>query len=395
MIQDASSAGVNASQAETTIGNFKKQPPICFGCDGPHSWSTRQTDNKSYVVTCPNKDKSGVKAKAEAKIADMRSRRKSRRDRDDKDKRKKTKVTTNVTDASSSTVVVTSPNGRVVFVAQVMVNAHEMRQPMPVQITNNMPHIFLGLGPSAETPNCPDIRCAIDTCAGLNTGSYTYLMALATKYPHCLYRLYTSQEFAPIVLSGIVTEGDNALTTSLDCTFQFFLPYTLRGDGAGCMISIAAGTGVAVNVILGIPFILAMKMHIDFVDSVATCNAIDHPPFPIEMCRTSNTVPTEVQVNAVVPVNDTLAQLRHYDQWRSAQVARMNPSVRREAPILRPPALVRFGPGSDVSAPTASASSSATSASATNPNHSVPSDSTLSNSQMLSHYNEQQLNEFM
>ncbi len=54
------------------------------------------------------------------------------------------------------------------------------------------------------------------------------------------------------------------------------------------MISIAAGKDVAVNVILGIPFILAMKMTLDFVDNVATCKAIDHPPFPIELRWTSN-----------------------------------------------------------------------------------------------------------
>ena len=59
-------------------------------------------------------------------------------------------------------------------------------------------------GPSHETANCPDIFVAIDTCTGIVTGYYSYLMSLAKSYPHCLYRLYTSKEYAPITLSGIV-----------------------------------------------------------------------------------------------------------------------------------------------------------------------------------------------
>jgi len=91
-----------------------------------HSWSARQPD-KSFVITCPNKDKPGVKETADVKIAELRAKRKNRKDRDDK--RKKPKTTSNTASSDSTSVVVTSPNGRVVFVAQVLVNASEMRQP--------------------------------------------------------------------------------------------------------------------------------------------------------------------------------------------------------------------------------------------------------------------------
>ena len=114
MIQGAQ---INASQAETTIANHKRKdgtPIICFGCGGPHSWSSSQAD-KSFVITCPNKDKPGVKEKADAQIADFRSRRKNRQDRNDK--RKKQKTTTNTASGDSTSVAVPSPNGRVVFVA--------------------------------------------------------------------------------------------------------------------------------------------------------------------------------------------------------------------------------------------------------------------------------------
>jgi hypothetical protein len=121
-------------------------------------------------------------------------------------------------------------------------------------------------------------------CAGIVTGYYYYLMALAKLYPHCLYRLYTSKEYAPITLSGIV-QNDNlsAVTTVLDCTFVFHLPYKLQSDGGDCLIAIVAGKDVAVNVIIGMPFITGMGMVLDFKDNVATCNAIDHPPFAADL----------------------------------------------------------------------------------------------------------------
>ena len=88
------------------------------------------------------------------------------------------------------------------------------------------------------------------------------------------------------------------------------------------MIAIAAGKDIAVNVILGMPFITSMNMVLDFNDNVATCNAIDHKPFAIDLCRTAHTVPAPVvRVNAGISINPVVAELEDYEQWRSAQVA--------------------------------------------------------------------------
>ncbi len=124
-------------------------------------------------------------------------------------------------------------------------------------------------------------------------------------------------------MSGIV-QNDNlsVVTTAMDCTFVFHLPYKLRSDGSDCMIAIAASKDVAVNVILGLSFITGMSMVLVFRDNVATCNAIDHPPFAIDLCRTARTVPTTVVgFNAGIPVDSVLAEFEDYEQWRSAQVA--------------------------------------------------------------------------
>jgi hypothetical protein len=87
--------------------------------------------------------------------------------------------------------------------------------------------------------------------------------------------------------------------------------------------TIAAGMDDAINNILGLPFIIAMKKIVEFVDMIAMFNAINHPPFPIKLQITSNTVPTlngKVNVSAHAD-KSVLAQLEHYEQWRSGQIA--------------------------------------------------------------------------
>ena len=398
VITGAASAGVNASQAERTIGDYKKRELTCFGCGGPHAWSKRQADD-TYTEVCPNKDKAGVRAAAKEKIAEIRTKRKARKEQ--YEKRKKAKTTTanaafdnltaeqkvlcleEATRISSTTTPsassASSTSTRKVFVVTVEVFSAEPNRPiMPISIQSNLPHMVLSLGPDLDIADCPDIRCAIDTCAGLNTGYYPYLMALAKRYPHCLHKLFTSREYAPIVLSGIVQNGDSAITTTLDCTFQFHLPYKLRGDGGDCLISIAAGANVAVNVILGMPFITAMKMIVDFVDNVATCNALDHPPFPIDFRRPSTAVPApDAGANVSTRVDDTVLQLESYEQWRTAQAALSRPSAIK---------VVHFGP--DAEPPSLAASPGVTAPTAL-------SVSTLSESQNLLHHNVQRLEGFM
>ena len=87
------------------------------------------------------------------------------------------------------------------------------------------------------------------------------------------------------------------------------------------MIAIAAGKDFAVNGILGMLFITSMNMVFDFNDNIATCNAIDHSPFAIDLCCTARTVPASfVGVNAGITVNPVVAELEDYEQWRSSQV---------------------------------------------------------------------------
>jgi hypothetical protein len=142
-----------------------------------------------------------------------------------------------------------------------------LKQQMPIPIQSNLPHIILKLGASLDSPNCPKICMAADTCAVLTTGSFHFYAQIAKRFPHCVEKNYTPQDYGAIVLSGIVQKGEAAVMTELEVCFQFHLPYkTKEGDNASFMI--ATGPHISVNTILGLPFQLPTGAIVDFVDMV-------------------------------------------------------------------------------------------------------------------------------
>lgn len=93
MLTGVSPAVTLPSQAECTIGKYKKRDITCFGCGGPHFWSDWQEKN-TFVISCPNQDKPGIRTAAESKIAEICTKPNKWRDDKDKDKQKKLKVST-------------------------------------------------------------------------------------------------------------------------------------------------------------------------------------------------------------------------------------------------------------------------------------------------------------
>jgi hypothetical protein len=108
-------------------------------------------------------------------------------------------------------------------------------------------------------------------------------------------------DYAPIVLSGIVQTNNKAVTTKLEVRFQFHLPYCTSGGDISSLL-IAVGPNIYVNTIIGLSFIEATGMILDFVEGMAECKHLDCPPFPIDYRRTSNHVPViSVLVHHIVP----------------------------------------------------------------------------------------------
>jgi hypothetical protein len=64
----------------------------------------------------------------------------------------------------------------------------------------------------------------VDTGAALNTGNYSFYAAIAKRYPHCIAKVLFPKDYLPIILSGVIDDDAQAITTDLSVAFQFHLP---------------------------------------------------------------------------------------------------------------------------------------------------------------------------
>jgi hypothetical protein len=222
----------------------------CFGYGGPHPWS--QFVDGKHIVICPNKDNPGVTKNATKGIERMGQNRKKHHAQNvkrknlgmanlsdfDKAGQKRIhkqvlqsmagrEVSKGTSVASSMTTLSTLPSRsrasrsrgcRQIFVVDVAVLVvSPLKQAMPIAIQSNLPHIILKLGDSLDSPNCPKICMAVDTCAALTTGSFHFYAQIVKRYPHCVAKIYAPQDYAAIVLSGIVQRGRQQLQRNWRC----------------------------------------------------------------------------------------------------------------------------------------------------------------------------------
>jgi hypothetical protein len=115
---------------------------------------------------------------------------------------------------------------------------------------------------------------------------------MVRQYPQILKAIYLPEDYAAIILSGIVTSSASApITTELSVGFEIHLPYVTK-DGNDTSLLVAAGPDVgAVNLILGLPFIKATGMIIDFIDNVCDAKHLICEPFPIDYRRATKSIP--------------------------------------------------------------------------------------------------------
>jgi hypothetical protein len=124
------------------------------------------------------------------------------------------------------------------------------------------------LSQDVNSSNCPAIRCIINTAAVLSTGNLHFFAAIAKAYPKTVAAIHTAADFSPIILSGIVQQGSESVTTKLTVAFHFHLPYLTR-EGSLTSLLVATGPNVIVNTILSLPFIQQTRMIINASDQVA------------------------------------------------------------------------------------------------------------------------------
>jgi hypothetical protein len=155
-----------------------------------------------------------------------------------------------------------------------------LKPQMLISIQSNLPHIPIKFGNDLNDPNCPTIRCAVDMCAALTMGSFHFFAAIPKRYPHCVQKIFAPQDYASIVLMGIVRNKTEAVTTELEVGFLFCLPYK-TSDGNDSSFMVATGPNVSVNTIIGLPFIKGVRMIIDTVDDVAECKYLEFHLSPL------------------------------------------------------------------------------------------------------------------
>ena len=115
--------------------------------------------------------------------------------------------------------------------------------------------------------------------------------AVIQQFPHILKKIYLPDDYAAIVLSGIVQTPDSLpVTTELPVGFEIHLPYSTK-DGNDTSLLVAAGPDVAVNLVLGLPFIKATGMVADFMNNVCEAKNLLCEPFPIDFKRATKSVP--------------------------------------------------------------------------------------------------------
>jgi hypothetical protein len=222
--------------------------------------------------------------------------------------------------------------GRVILVADVVVLAAglPLKRTMPISIQSNLPHILLQFGADLDSPNCPSICCAVDSCVALTTGNFHFFASVAKRYPHCVSKIYTPKDYAPIVLSGIVSSNAASVTTELEASFLLHLPYRTR-EGDTTSLMVATGPNVSVNTIIGLPFMKATGMIIDLVNEVVECKYLDCPPFPVNFFWTSNHVP--VMDDNGTPIHHAssyvqlIDEIRNLERYYDAKVMAGSPTV--------------------------------------------------------------------
>jgi hypothetical protein len=248
-------AGAFPSQAEKTLTRYSgdsksptagnaqcsagvQHPWSCFGCGGPHPYlEFRGTEG--HVIVCLNKDNPGVRENAARNIERMHKNWKKRHAQnlkrknlgtanlsnfDEQGKKCITKqvlasMTSSRTVGKNSRVALSvltprspsnhdhsygrSGGGGVVLVTDIVLLAAglPLKHAMPISIQSNLPHISLQFYANLDCPNCPSIRCAVDSCAALTMGNFHFFALVAKRFPHCIAKMYTPDDYAPIVLS--------------------------------------------------------------------------------------------------------------------------------------------------------------------------------------------------
>ncbi len=106
-----------------------------------------------------------------------------------------------------------------------------------------------------------------------------------------------------------VSSYDMWVLNKLLLAFQFHLPYFTK-DGSATSFVVATGPHVSMNTVLGLLLITTTGMILDFNDNVVQAKNLDCPPFPIDFCHATETIPA---------IKDAEDPKSHYIEFKDVQ----------------------------------------------------------------------------
>jgi hypothetical protein len=229
-------------------------------------------------------------------------------------------------------------------------NTNIHRPVLPVSIQSIMPHINLQLGTNMNDSSSPIIHCVVDTAAALCTSNYHFFAAIAKQYSQCVAKIFLPEDYFPIILSRIVQLNADAITTDLHVAFEFHLLYFTK-DGSTTSFVMATGPQVSVNMVLGLLLITTTVMILNFNDKIMQAKNLDCPPFPIDFCRATKTIPATKDNKDPLPHYIEFKDVQQIIQMANVYIAgvckclQFNPAFTVNPASATTPARVRFNAG--------------------------------------------------
>ena len=169
------------------------------------------------------------------------------------------------------------------FITHAVLNARNGREPLPITLHPELPHIKIQLGEPDSDFN-PALLGVLDTGATLTVGYHNYVLGICEAYPQLVKSIiWAADKYTPIELNGVVDDKDSNRSSSagqLSAVVTFHMPY-LTTNNHSTTFSVAIGKNVAVNVLIGMSFIHSTKLVIDAADNVAEAKMLQCKPFEI------------------------------------------------------------------------------------------------------------------
>ena len=168
-------------------------------------------------------------------------------------------------------------------VSMIMVGNAVLAARIPVTISPGLPHVTAVLG----TEDMPEeirvnLTAMVDTGSVINCANLPWALALAKRFPHLVHEIIDTDDgnHQPVALTGVIDpkspESRQAMDCKLTVLIRFHTMYADKND-MPILLELACGN-LAINCILGIPFLKTIGGIVDIVNNRVICTNIKNSP---------------------------------------------------------------------------------------------------------------------